>query len=312
MTTEKRWLLPEGIDELLPENAGQLEALRRNLLDQCATWGYRYVIPPLVEFTDSLLVGLGADLDLVTCKFTDQMSGRMLGVRADITPQAARIDAHSLGKTGATRLCYAGSTLQAVPQTTGVGRSPIQLGAELALQLLHELYVGRAPQFLRRATGTHSAAEPETVEVGLSAVNFRSSFASYQQCLEQLMPVSLSELRRSRLHFLPNESALNEASLAWLTTLVEFIKRDDQLESVFIDGYTDNSHSARYNRVLSKRRAEAVQDFFLQQGVSADLILLRFHGERFPIASNENPQGREQNRRVTIRLQRQSPRFAHR
>jgi ATP phosphoribosyltransferase regulatory subunit len=131
MTTENSWLLPEGIDELLPEQAGLLESLRRNLLDQCATWGYRYVIPPLVEFTDSLLVGLGADLDLVTCKFTDQMSGRMLGVRADITPQAARIDAHSLGDEGTTRLCYAGSTLQAVPQAIGVGRSPIQLGAEL-------------------------------------------------------------------------------------------------------------------------------------------------------------------------------------
>ncbi len=131
MTTENRWLLPEGIDELLPEQAGRLEALRRDLLDQCATWGYQYVIPPLVEFTDSLLVGLGADLDLVTCKFTDQMSGRMLGVRADITPQAARIDAHSLAEAGATRLCYAGSTLQAVPQATGTGRSPIQLGAEL-------------------------------------------------------------------------------------------------------------------------------------------------------------------------------------
>jgi len=131
MTTENRWLLPEGIDELLPEQAGRLEALRRDLLDQCATWGYRYVIPPLVEFTDSLLVGLGADLDLVTCKFTDQMSGRMLGVRADITPQAARIDAHSLGEAGVTRLCYAGSTLQTVPQASGVGRSPIQLGAEV-------------------------------------------------------------------------------------------------------------------------------------------------------------------------------------
>ena len=131
MTTENRWLLPEGIDELLPEQAARLEALRRDLLDQCATWGYQYVIPPLVEFTDSLLVGLGADLDLVTCKFTDQMSGRMLGVRADITPQAARIDAHSLAEAGATRLCYAGSTLQAVPQATGIGRSPIQLGAEL-------------------------------------------------------------------------------------------------------------------------------------------------------------------------------------
>ena len=100
-------------------------------MDQCATWGYRYVIPPLVEFTDSLLVGLGADLDVVTCKFTDQMSGRMLGVRADITPQTARMDAHSLAEEGVTRLCYAGSTLQSTPQSVISGRAPIQLGAEL-------------------------------------------------------------------------------------------------------------------------------------------------------------------------------------
>ncbi len=131
MTTENRWLLPEGIEELLPERASQLEALRRRLLDQCGTWGYRYVIPPLVEFTDSLLIGLGADLDLVTCKFTDQMSGRMLGVRADITPQVARMDAHSLAENGVTRLCYAGSTLQSTPQSVIGGRAPIQLGAEL-------------------------------------------------------------------------------------------------------------------------------------------------------------------------------------
>ena len=131
MTTENRWLLPEGIDELLPERAAQLEALRRQLLDQCATWGYRYVVPPLVEFTDSLLVGLGADLDLVTCKFTDRLSGRMLGVRADITPQTARMDAHSLAETGVTRLCYAGSTLLSAPQSAVSDRAPIQLGAEL-------------------------------------------------------------------------------------------------------------------------------------------------------------------------------------
>ena len=131
MTTENRWLLPEGIDELLPERAHQLETLRRRLLDQCATWGYRYVIPPLVEFTDSLLIGLGADLDLATCKFTDRMSGRMLGVRADITPQVARMDAHSLAEEGVTRLCYAGSTLQSAPHNVGSGRAPIQLGAEL-------------------------------------------------------------------------------------------------------------------------------------------------------------------------------------
>lgn len=131
MTTENRWLLPEGIEELLPERASQLETLRRRLLDQCETWGYQYVIPPLVEFTDSLLIGLGADLDLVTCKFTDQMSGRMLGVRADITPQVARMDAHSLAENGVTRLCYAGSTLQSTPQSVIGGRAPIQLGAEL-------------------------------------------------------------------------------------------------------------------------------------------------------------------------------------
>jgi ATP phosphoribosyltransferase regulatory subunit len=131
MTTETRWLLPDGIDELLPDRALPLEALRRRLLDQCATWGYRFVIPPLVEFTDSLLVGLGADLDLMTCKFSDRASGRMLGVRADITPQVARIDAHSLAEDGVTRLCYAGSTLLSAPQSATAGRAPIQLGAEL-------------------------------------------------------------------------------------------------------------------------------------------------------------------------------------
>ena len=131
MSNENRWLLPEGIDELLPERAGRLEALRRSLLDHCETWGYRYVVPPLVEFTDSLLVGLGADLDHVTCKFSDRMSGRMLGVRADITPQVARMDAHSLSEDGVTRLCYVGSTLQSVPQAVVGGRAPIQLGAEL-------------------------------------------------------------------------------------------------------------------------------------------------------------------------------------
>ena len=131
MSNENRWLLPEGIDELLPERASRLEALRRSLLDHCETWGYRYVVPPLVEFTDSLLIGVGADLDLVTCKFSDRMSGRMLGVRADITPQVARMDAHSLGEDGVTRLCYVGSTLQSVPQAVVGGRAPIQLGAEL-------------------------------------------------------------------------------------------------------------------------------------------------------------------------------------
>ncbi len=131
MSTADRWQLPDGIEEVLPQQAAAVERLRRQLLDLYRSWGYQLVIPPLVEFTDSLLIGLGADLDLLTFRLTDQLSGRMMGVRADITPQVARIDAHSLAQPGITRLCYAGSTLHTRPKTPMASRSPIQLGAEL-------------------------------------------------------------------------------------------------------------------------------------------------------------------------------------
>mgnify|MGYP001545403657 FL=1 len=131
MTTADRWQLPDGVEEILPARARAVEALRRRLLDLYRGWGYQMVIPPLVEFTDSLLIGLGQDLDLLTFKLTDQLSGRTMGVRADITPQVARIDAHSLAQDGISRLCYAGSTLHTRPKTLMASRSPIQLGAEL-------------------------------------------------------------------------------------------------------------------------------------------------------------------------------------
>ena len=131
MTTVDRWQLPDGVEEVLPARARTVERLRRRLLDLYRGWGYELVIPPLVEFTDSLLIGLGQDLDLLTFKLTDQLSGRTMGVRADITPQVARIDAHSLAQNGVTRLCYAGSTLHTRPKTLMASRSPIQLGAEL-------------------------------------------------------------------------------------------------------------------------------------------------------------------------------------
>lgn len=131
MTTVDRWQLPDGVDEVLPARAEIAERLRRDLLDLYRSWGYRLVIPPLVEFTESLLVGLGEDLELLTFKTTDQLSGRSLGIRADITPQVARIDAHSLAEEGVTRLCYAGSTLHTRPKTPLASRSPIQVGVEL-------------------------------------------------------------------------------------------------------------------------------------------------------------------------------------
>ena len=126
-----RWLLPEHIEDILPAEAMRIELLRRGILDLFFEKKYELVMPPLVEFTDSLLTGTGHDLDLRTFKLVDQLSGRMMGVRADITPQVARIDAHLLNRKGVTRLCYCGSVLHARPAGPGATREPIQIGAEI-------------------------------------------------------------------------------------------------------------------------------------------------------------------------------------
>lgn len=126
-----RWLLPEGIEEVLPTQARQLEALRRRLLDLYTGWGYELVMPPFIEYLESLLTGTGHDLDLETFKLTDQLTGRLMGVRADMTPQVARIDAHHLKRETPTRLCYMGTVLHTRPGGFGASRSPLQVGAEL-------------------------------------------------------------------------------------------------------------------------------------------------------------------------------------
>lgn len=126
-----RWLLPENISDVLPREARKVEQLRRALLDLYRGYGYELVIPPLIEHAESLLTGTGRDLDLRTFKLTDQSSGRLLGLRADTTPQVARIDAHILNRQGVTRLCYAGSVLHARPMHPLAAREPLQVGAEL-------------------------------------------------------------------------------------------------------------------------------------------------------------------------------------
>ncbi|MDP1708107.1 MAG: ATP phosphoribosyltransferase regulatory subunit [Gammaproteobacteria bacterium] len=131
MSRQDRWLLPEGIEELLPLEAEQLEALRRKLLDLFRSWGYELVMPPLVEYIESLLTGTSNDLDLKTFKITDQLTGRLMGVRADMTPQAARIDAHRLKRTTPVRLCYLGTVLHTLPDGFARSRNPLQVGAEL-------------------------------------------------------------------------------------------------------------------------------------------------------------------------------------
>jgi ATP phosphoribosyltransferase regulatory subunit len=125
------WLLPEYIEDILPPYARQAEELRRKWLDLFDTWGYELVCPPLTEYLDSLLTGTARDLDLKTFKVVDGLSGRMLGIRADMTPQAARIDAHLLNRQGVTRLCYAGPALHTRPAALTHSREIFQVGAEL-------------------------------------------------------------------------------------------------------------------------------------------------------------------------------------
>ncbi len=127
----RHWLLPEAIEDVLPRDAACIEALRRSLLDEFARNGYEFVIPPLLEYVESLLTGSGHDLDLRTFKLVDQLSGRSMGLRADITPQVARIDAHLLNRKGVTRLSYCGSALHTLPAGFNATREPLQIGAEL-------------------------------------------------------------------------------------------------------------------------------------------------------------------------------------
>jgi len=131
MSKVDRWLLPDGIEEVLPPEGQVLEIARRRVLDKFRSWGYELVVTPMVEFLDSLLTGTGSDLDLKTFKVTDQVSGRTLGIRADITPQVARIDAHSLKRESQNRLCYVGTVLHAKADNMLASRAPISIGAEL-------------------------------------------------------------------------------------------------------------------------------------------------------------------------------------
>ncbi len=127
----RNWLLPEFIEDVMPAEAGRIESLRRQLLDLFKVHGYQYVIPPTLEYVESLITGTGSKLDIATFKVVDQLTGRMMGIRADTTPQAARIDAHMLNHQGVSRLCYAGKVLRTAPSGLARTREPLQVGAEL-------------------------------------------------------------------------------------------------------------------------------------------------------------------------------------
>lgn len=214
----RNWLLPEHIEDVLPSEARRIELLRGRLLEAYRVHGYQLVIPPMLEYVESLLTGTGKDLDLRTFKLVDQLSGRMMGLRADITPQVARIDAHLLNREGVTRLAYCGSVLHTRPAGLTSTREPILIGAEIyghagiesdvEIQrlLAHSLKlcgVGNARLDLGhvgifRAIATHGA-----IDAGLESELFEVLQAKDVAMLGALT-AALDEVTREALRLLPD------------------------------------------------------------------------------------------------------------
>jgi len=210
------WLLPEGFEELLPDQAKRLESLRRKLLDTFARWGYELVIPPMIEYLDSLLTGSGHDLDLQTFKLIDQLSGQVLGIRADMTPQVARIDAHHLRQQGPTRLCYAGTILHTRGDPLEKTRSPMQIGAEL----YGHAGIESDFEIIQLMLETLALAGVENVHLDLGHVGiFRG--------LTQL--AGLNEQQESALF-----DILQRKSKAELKALMAELAIDEQLKAIFL------------------------------------------------------------------------------
>ncbi len=180
------------------------------------------------------------------------------------------------------------------------GSPPVSLGKKRSYQLLNELYDGMSPVFSRPSW----YAEGETVELFLSSVNFRKAYGQYRDCLASLLPVNFDQINRSRIHFLTAKFELTPRSKARLDQVVQYVKADTSVTSFFIDGHTDSVGRRLYNLDLSKRRAEAVTSYLVANGVDDTMITTRYHGERYPVASNSTSKKRASNRRVTIRLER--------
>jgi outer membrane protein OmpA-like peptidoglycan-associated protein len=195
------------------------------------------------------------------------------------------------------------------------GETPVNLDAILADQILTELYQGKSPHFIRQgsdsqarpqeqlvATAPASIIDPQIIKVGLSSVHFRAAYTEYLQCLEQLMPVGFEQLSRSRVHFDADQWQLTAKTIDWLNTIVRYVQVDTEIKQLYVDGHTDDLRDGAYNSQLSKKRAEAVASYLVEQGIPVEQVTTRFHGERFPVASNKTAEGRSTNRRVTIRL----------
>ena len=216
----RQWLLPDGIEELLPAQAARFEALRRCLLDVYQSWGYELVMPPFIEYLDTLLAGIGKDLRSQTFQLPDQLTGRMLGIRADMTPQVARIDARHDGD-GPLRLCYLGTVLQAKADGFAGSRSALQVGAEL----YGHFGVESDAEIIALMLETLSLTGIQTVHLDLGHVGIFRSLAAHAQLTPAQETVLFGALQRKAVPEIKaylaslNISAQAQAELACLVNL---------------------------------------------------------------------------------------------
>jgi len=183
------------------------------------------------------------------------------------------------------------------------GAQPIALREKTARRLLSELYKGMRPVFTRRAWYN----EGESVQVALSSVSFQGAYNDYLSCLSQLLPVNYDQIKRTTFYFVSGGHQLTEASRKKLEDMMTYVGVDTDVQAFYVDGHTDEKGVRSENLVLSQQRAESVSAMLVKMGVDPGAIVTRFHGERYPVASNQTRRGRAQNRRVTIRLDKAPP-----
>ncbi len=256
------WMLPEGIDELLPPRAWALEKLRRKILDHYWRCGYDLVHPPQIEYIESLLVGTGHEFDLQTFKLIDQLNGRTLGVRADMTPQVARIDAHRLNKQCPVRLCYLGTVLRTRPDGFAGGRSPLQLGAEI----YGHTGVESDSEILGMMLDTLRLAGLDNTYLDIGHVGIFRSLAAQAQLSEEQTYALFEMLQRK--------------SRAEIEEFVSSIECRQELKNQFkalIELNGDESVLARAENLFADARAEVVEAVRYLRRLS-QLVLQRFPG----------------------------------
>ena len=252
MNSQNLWLLPAGINEVLPEEATYIETLRRRLINLYQSWGYELVIPPMLEYLDAMLMGAGQVLELQTFKLTDQLTGRLMGIRADMTPQVARIDAHHLKRNHPTRLCYLGTVLHTRPNKFAGSRTPEQVGAELygyagiaadaeiLSLMLHTLRAVGITDFLidvghvqiYRTLLKETTLNPTQLEALSAAMKHKSTADLDALLLELPISQTLKQLFRALIELNGDGSILKEARRTLATAPTAVHKALDDLEKL--------------------------------------------------------------------------------